>query len=123
MKSLRKLFFPLLFVLVFTASAADVSGTWKAAMETPNGPFETTFNFKVDGEKLTGSTSNRFMQDAPISEGKIEGDQISFIVNSTFNGNDVKVSYKGKVAGDEIKLSVEIAGRDGALEMTARRSK
>jgi hypothetical protein len=112
---------PLLFVFVFTAAAADVSGTWKAAIETPNGPFETTFSFKADGDKLTGTTSNRFQQDAPISEGKIDGDQISFVVVSTFQGNEVRVSYKGKVAGDEIKLTFEIAGRDGALEMTAKR--
>lgn len=123
MKTFPKIFYSLLFVLVFTASAADVSGTWKAAMERPNGPFETTFNFKTDGGKLTGSTSNRFMQDAPISDGKVEGDQLSFVVKSSFNGNDVQVNYKGKVVGDEIKLTVEIAGRDGALEMTARRTK
>ena len=112
-----------LLVLVVTASAADVSGTWKAAIETPNGPFETTFVFKTEGDKLTGSTSNRFMQDAPISEGKVDGDNISFVVKGTFNGNDVKVNYKGKVAADEIKLSIEIAERDGAIEMTAKRSK
>ena len=113
----------LVFVLAFTASAADVSGTWKAAMETPNGPFETTFVFKMEGDKLTGSTSNRFMQDAPISEGKVDGDSVSFVVAGTFGGNEVKVNYKGKVAGDEMKLTIEIAGRDGAIEMTAKRSK
>ena len=123
MRSVRNLFIPLIFVIVFTASAADVSGTWKAAMETPNGPFETTFNFKADGQKLTGTTSNRFMQDAPISDGRIDGDQVSFVVKGEFNGNEVRVNYKGKVVGDELKLTFEIAGRDGALEMTARRSK
>lgn len=123
MRPLRRFFLSLLFVIVFTASAADVSGTWKAAIETPNGPFETTFSFKTDGDKLTGSTSNRFMENAPISDGKIEGDQISFVVVGSFNGGEVKVNYKGKVVGDEIRLSFEVAGRDGALEMTAKRSK
>jgi hypothetical protein len=118
-----RILLPLLFVLIFTASAADVTGTWKAAIETPNGPFETTFHFKADGAKLTGSTSNRFQQDAPISEGKIDGDQISFVVVGTFQGNEIRVNYKGKLAGDEIKLTFEVAGRDGALEMTAKRSK
>jgi hypothetical protein len=107
----------------YTASAADVTGTWKAAIETPNGPFETTFVFKTEGDRLSGSTSNRFMQDAPISEGKVDGDNISFVVSASFNGNDVKVNYKGKVSGDEIKLTFEVAGRDGALEMTAKRTK
>ena len=123
MKTRPKVLVGMFFVSIFTAAAADVSGTWKAAIETPNGPFETTFNFKADGEKLTGSTSNRFMQDAPISEGKIDGDNVSFVVAANFNGNEVKVNYKGKVGGDEIKLTVEIAGRDGTLEMTAKRSK
>jgi len=123
MKSLPGVLLSLLFVLAVTASAADVSGTWKAAIETPNGPFETTFLFKTEGDKLTGSTSNRFMQDAPISEGKVDGDTISFAVTGSFNGNDVKVNYKGKVLGDEIKLTIEVAGRDGTLEMTAKRSR
>jgi hypothetical protein len=121
-KSLRKVFFSLLFVFVFTASA-DVSGTWKAAIETPNGPFETTFVFKVEGDKLTGTTSNQFMQGAPISDGKIDGDNVTFVVKGNFNGNDVQVNYRGKVSGDEMKLTVEIAGFDRTLEMTAKRSK
>jgi hypothetical protein len=123
MTSLRKLLIPLLFVLVFTASAADVSGTWKAAIETPNGPFETTFVFKVEGDKLTGTTSNQFMAGAPISDGKVDGDNVTFVVKGNFNGNEVQVNYKGKVNGDEIKLTIEIAGMDRTLEMTAKRSK
>jgi hypothetical protein len=118
-----KFLLSLLFVLASTASAADISGTWKAAIETPNGPFETTFVFKAEGDKLTGTTSNRFMTDAPISEGKVDGDNLSFVVSGNFNGNEVKVNYKGKVAGDEMKLTIEIAGRDEPLEMTAKRSK
>ena len=30
-----------------------------------------------------------------ISEGKIEGDTISFVETINFNGNEVKVTYKG----------------------------
>ena len=99
-----------MLVFVLTASAADVSGTWKAAIETPNGPLETTFQFKVDGNKLTGSTSNQFMGETPISEGKVDGDNLSFTVNASFNGNDMKLNFKGKVAGDEMKLTLDIPG-------------
>src|SRR4051794_40813072 len=89
-----------------TASAADVTGTWKANTETPNGNFETTFVFKADGAKLDGTTSNQFSGETPISDGKIEGDNLSFTVAANFNGNEFKLNYKGKVAGDEIKLAV-----------------
>jgi hypothetical protein len=112
----------LMLVLAFTAAAADVSGTWKAATETPNGNFETTFKFKADGDKLTGSTSNRFMGETAISDGKVDGDSISFTVNANFNGNDVKLNYKGKVSADELKLTLEIPGRDRTIEMTAKRA-
>jgi antitoxin component YwqK of YwqJK toxin-antitoxin module len=117
-----KLLLPLIAVLVFTASAADVTGTWKAATETPNGNFETTFKFKADGAKLTGSTSNQFMSDTAISDGKVDGDNISFTVNANFNGNEIKLNYKGKVSADELKLTLEIPGRDRTIEMTAKRA-
>jgi len=113
---------PLTLVLGFTASAADVSGTWKAATETPNGTIETTFKLKADGEKLTGSTSNQFMGETAISEGKVDGDNISFVVNASFNGNDMKLNFKGKVAADELKLTLDIPGRDAPIEMTAKRT-
>jgi len=113
---------PLTLVLAFTTSAADVSGTWKAATETPHGNIETTFKFKADGEKLTGSTSNQFMGETAISEGRIDGDNISFTVNASFNGNDLKLNFKGKLAADELKLTLEIPGRDAPIEMTAKRA-
>jgi opacity protein-like surface antigen len=109
-------------VLVFTASAADVSGTWKAAIETPNGSFDTTFKFKVDGNKLTGSTANQFGGEMPISEGKVDGDNVSFVVSGSFNGNDFKLNYKGKLTGEELKFTVEISGMERTFEMTAKRA-
>src|SRR5262249_37767733 len=102
----------LIALFAFTASAADIAGTWKASTQGPDGnSFETTFVFKVDGAKLTGSTSNQFMADQQISEGKIDGDNLTFVVVSNFNGNEFKLNYKGKVTGSEMKLTVEIAGR------------
>ncbi len=109
-------------VFVVTAAAADVSGTWKAATETPNGTLETTFQFKVDGGKLTGTASNQFTGESAIVDGKVDGDSISFTVNANFNGNEVKLNYKGTVAGDEMKITVEVAGRDRTFEMKAKRA-
>src|SRR5437867_1400353 len=83
----------LIVVFVITASAADVTGTWKATSETPNGSFETTFVFKVEGEKLTGTAENRFSGEVPITDGKVDGDNLSFTVAANFNGNEFKFSY------------------------------
>src|SRR5574338_1224476 len=85
--------------------AADISGNWKGTAEGPNGTFERTFVFKVDGTTLTGETVSSFLGKSVINEGKVEGDAISFTINAKFQDNDVKFTYKGKVAADgkEIK--------------------
>jgi len=98
-----------LLALIGTAWAADVAGKWVAEMQGRNGTTETTFNFKVDGAKLTGTmTTSRGENE--ISEGKIEGDDISFVVVRTFGENEIKLVYKGKVKGDEITFTREFQG-------------
>jgi hypothetical protein len=113
----------LLTVFALAALAADVSGVWKASMETPNGTMESSFTLKVDGAKLTGTMSMGQFGDSPISEGKIDGDNISFAVVRQFDGNEFRINYKGKVSGDEMKLNAEMPGMDQGFQLTAKRSK
>ena len=103
------------------AWAGDVSGTWVAEFTIPNGETrEATFNFEVDGEELTGTVSGP-RGDAPIDEGKIAGDELSFSVTRDFGRGEMKFLYEGTVSGDEIELTVTIEDRDRTFEMTAER--
>ncbi len=111
----------LIVLFAFSASAADVSGKWKGTAETPNGTVERTFVFKVDGGKLTGETSSDRFGKSAIADGKVEGDNLSFTINVSFDGNEAQVNYKGKVSGDEIKFTVEIPGGDQTIEYIAKR--
>jgi hypothetical protein len=112
----------LVALFVMTAAAADVSGKWKASTQGRDGKArEVVFNFKVDGENLTGTVSGR-VGDREISEGKVAGDDISFTVKMTMGDNEFKMLYKGKVTGDEIKFTVQREGGDRTTEMTAKRS-
>jgi len=104
--------------------AADISGKWVAQIPGRDGQMrETTFNFKVDGEKLTGTVSGRQGAEMPIADGKVTADEISFTVTMSFGGNEMKFQYKGKVAGDEIKFSRTREGADQAQEFVAKRPK
>ena len=81
----------------------------------------STFNFKADGEKLTGSVTTPRGEN-PITDGKIQGDDISFTQTLEFGGNQIKLLYKGKVAGDESKFKRERDGGEGRVqEFTAKR--
>jgi len=112
-----------LTVLIFalTASAADVTGTWKGTAQTPAGSTERTFNFKVDGNKLTGDTSSDMFGKSAIEDGIVDGDNISFSLTVNIQGNEAKVNYKGKVKGDQIDFNVEIPAFNQKVEYTAKR--
>ena len=100
-----------MIVLAIAAFAADISGNWKGTAEGPQGAIERTFTFKVDGTKLTGETTSQMLGKSTIQEGKIEGDNLSFSINANFGGNEMKLTYKGKVTGDTIELTSDIQGQ------------
>lgn len=104
--------------LALSAFAADVTGKWKTSFEINGEKREGSMTLKADGAKLTGTMENA-RGSAEISDGKIDGDSISFIVVRNFNGNEVKIAYKGKVSGDEMKLTVDFNGNE--LPMTAKK--
>jgi hypothetical protein len=104
--------------------AEDVTGKWVAQVPGQNGQTrEVTFTLKADGDKLTGSVSGR-QGDTPIADGKISGSDISFSVTRNFQGNSIKILYKGKVSGDEIKFtSAREGGEQPGQEFTAKKQK
>ena len=103
----------IMMALAVTAFAADISGNWKATAEGPNGSMERTFTFKVDGNKVTGDTTSSMMGKAAIENGKIEGDTVTFTITGKFGDQEVKLNYKGKIAGNQITFTSEMAGGPG----------
>jgi len=115
----------LALIVAAVAFAADVNGKWTAQVPGRQGNAqETTFTFKVEGDKLTGTMSGR-QGDTPIADGKISGDDISFTVTRERQGATIKQLFKGKVAGDEIKFTRSTEGGQGnqPVEFTAKRVK
>jgi hypothetical protein len=101
------------------AIAADIDGKWVAQVPGRDGQTrEQTYTFKADGEKLTGTVGG-MRGDTPISDGKISGSDISFVVVRNFNGNEFRQEYKGKVSGNELKLTFSF--RDQTREITAKK--
>jgi len=101
------------------ALAADFNGKWTADVETPRGTQTLAFDFHVDGSTLTGKVTTP-RGDNDITDGKVNGDDISFTLVMNFNGNEVKVMYTGKADGDTIKFTRQ-AGDRPATEFVAKR--
>jgi hypothetical protein len=120
---IRKIALALLFV-AFTAvgaRAADFNGKWTAEFDTQIGVQKYTYEFHVDGSTVTGKAINERGETA-ITEGKIDGDTITFVEAISFNGMDLKIAYTGKIDGDEIKFTRKV-GDFATEQLTAKRVK
>jgi hypothetical protein len=119
-------------VLSFALMAADVSGKW--TYEQPGrggGPGRpVTITLKQDGAKLTGQVPGmgRGGDNPPppteITDGKVDGNNVSFTVKREFNGNTMVQKFEGTVSGDEIKFKITRDTQNGpqTSEVTAKRS-
>ena|SRR5690242_19450178 len=130
----KKLLFVVTIALVFAfaAMAADATGKW--TYEQPGrggGPGRpTTITLKQDGAKLTGSIPGmgRGGDNPPppteITDGKVDGNKVSFTVKREFNGNAFVMKYEGEIDGDTMKLKITRDGQNGPQtnEVTAKRS-
>ena len=96
-------------------SFADVTGTWMATFDTQIGEQKYTFEFEVDGMSLTGTAMSSVAgAENPVSElteGKVDGDTITFVENLSYQGMPLVITYTGTVVSDdEIQFTREIAG-------------
>jgi len=116
----KKLLFSgmILLVVALVALAADaVTGKWAYETQGRDGtPRPTTLDLKADGAKLTGTVTGGMggrggggggaPSPAPISNGKVDGNNVSFDVTRDFGGNSMTTKYEGVVSGSEMKLKV-----------------
>jgi hypothetical protein len=119
---------PVAFVLAFVGGAcADESaaGKWKGQFDSQIGLQKYTYEFKVEGDKLTGKAiGEREMgtNTVVITEGKVTQDEIFFVEPLKFEDNDLRIEYKGEVSGDEIKFTRKV-GDFATEQFVAKRVK
>jgi len=122
MKVLRSLVLGAFCVVTGIAFAADVSGTWTASFDTQVGKQEYTYTLKVDGAVVTGTAKSNLIGDSTLSDGKVDGNKISFVEKGNYQGMPLQFNYTGEIAGDEIRFKRELMGFP-AEEFVAKRSK
>jgi len=112
-------------LLAAFANAADLAGPWHAEFESPRGRQKIQFEFKTEGDKLTGKTVSRFgggSREAEIQDGKVEGDTLSFVQVMNFQGNEMRISYTGKIDGEGIAFTRKV-GDFGSSDFKAARGR
>ena len=111
-----------LAVCSISAIAADLTGTWKAEFDTQIGAQKYIFTLKQEGSGLTGKANAEISgekYESKLKDGKVEGDNVSFVELLNFQGNDLEIRYKGSVADKEMKLSRQV-GEFATEQLTAK---
>lgn len=95
------------------ALGADIDGKWTVETQGRNGTQTVTLTLQSDGSNLTGSLAGGRGGSVEITEGKIDGANVSFkVVRAGRDGGTQTVAYSGTLAGDDLKLTAR-GGRGG----------
>jgi hypothetical protein len=105
-----------LAAVTVVAAAADPTGRWVGSVETPNGPIELTYEFKLEGETVSGSVTSQ-MGTLPISNGKVAADRFTYDVQI----ETATITHEATVsdAGDEI--TIKATGDWGTTEYVVKK--
>jgi hypothetical protein len=111
--------------LAASLPAADVTGKWTSEFDSQIGHLKYVFDLKADGEKLTGKAfrdQDGQKTETAITDGKLKGDDVSFVEPLKFDDQELRIAYTGKVAGDEIKFTRKVADF-ATMDIVAKRAK
>jgi hypothetical protein len=99
--------------------AADIDGTWTVTTEGKAGPQTQTLTLMSKGTALTGKMEGGRGGPLDITEGKVEGANVSFkIVREGKNGKQEQ-EYKGMLKGGDLALTTQ--GRGGPQELVFKK--
>jgi hypothetical protein len=99
--------------------AADVDGTWTMTKDGKNGPQTTTLTLMTKGSELMGKMEGGRGGPIEISDGKVDGANVSFKVTRDFGKGPNTQEYKGMLKGGDLMLTTE--GRGGPQELNFKK--
>jgi hypothetical protein len=101
------------------AGSVNITGVWAFTVETPAGTGSPTFTFKQDGENLTGNYKGQ-LGEAPVT-GTVKGSDVKFTIKVNAQGQDLTVSYTGKIENKDSMKGNASFGELGEGTWTAKR--
>lgn len=104
---------------LWVSFAADIDGKWTGQIQGRRGVQTQTLMLKSSDNTLTGTVQGRG-RPAEITNGKIDGDNVSFTVIREFGNNQITEEYKGTISGSEMKLTFS-RGRGGPVQVTYKK--
>jgi len=123
MRNLLRLMGLIAFLVVLpSAHATDVTGTWKGAFDLQGANMPLVFHFKAAGSGVTGTVEGLPTGPVEIHDGKVDGDTITFWLNADYQGQTYKIVYTGKVSEGQIEFNFGTDDGSWSASMTVKNS-
>lgn len=86
-----------------------LDGTWGGSLPGNEGqpPMYLSFTFKVEDNRLEGTTMDANRKRIPLKDCKIDGNDFSFRVSTKFQETDMTQYYTGTFGGDSLHMSLQ----------------
>ena len=110
----------LLLVLAAVLYSADATGQWIGSIDVGGESHELTFDLKASGDTLTG-TFAAGGQPNEIKDGKVQGDTVSFWAMSEYQGQAIKLVFKGQVLESEIHFTMGLDDGSWSTDLVAKK--
>jgi hypothetical protein len=96
----------------------DVTGTWKGAFDYNGSSIPLVIHLASGNGVVTGTVEGLPTTPAEIHEGKIDGDTLTFWVNTDYQGQTYKLVYRGKAAAGQIVFTLGTEDRSWSADLT-----
>jgi hypothetical protein len=98
-----------LFATIAYAQSPTVVGSWDITIESPQGTRNTLLIIKQDGDKLAGMMKSQ-RGERPLDSVTLKGNDITLTMTINAQGQDLVVTYKGKVEKDKMSGEADFGG-------------
>src|SRR5213080_1496588 len=88
----------------------DITGKWKLAYTTPDGPEESTADLTMDKDGTISGTLTSKRGTASIISGYLSVDKFSFTINISIEGSAADVIFSGAFDGTSLKGTIRVQG-------------
>lgn len=108
------------------AVAADPTGDWVMKAQMDDGTaVEVNVTITKDGDEYTGSFSLMDLAEGDLRSVSLDGDKLKVEAVVDFGGQDLIVTFNGKLDGDKFtgEAEYDLAGQIGSLEVEGERKK
>ncbi|MGB7283512.1 MAG: amidohydrolase family protein [Candidatus Acidiferrum sp.] len=92
------------------APKGDLTGKWKLAYTTPDGPKESTLDVEMASDGSLSGTTTSTRGTASIISGNLSANKFIFKINIPIEGNPTDVVFTGTFDGASLKGTIDVMG-------------